>query len=191
MVAVANEMVAITTACRFVGMHVPDDIDYGRSMKVRCPFGEVYHSDSGAEAAMRVYIETNSAFCFRCGVSYSPVKLAAQAWDLSFKDAAVELLERIGHKPVSLADAWLHASTRDTAPDRTMLGEALKMFCARVAPDWDDAQFDPAVAAKLTRCLALLDLVNTEDDARTWLAGCKTAMATSLQPTKALPSASH
>lgn len=176
MVAEANEIVPMTTALRLVGTDVPDDIGYGRSLKIRCPFGEVYHSDQGSEASMRVYVDSNTVHCFsRCG-SFTPVSLVAAAWDLSRRDAAVELLERIGHKPVSLAEAWAEVIRRDDLPDRTLLAEALKAFCRRVDPSWDDDQFEPTVAATLSRCLDLLDRVTTTDDARTWLTGCKQAM---------------
>lgn len=186
-VAVANETVPITTACRLIGMSVPDDIGYGRAMKLRCPFGEIWHSDQGAEASMRVYVDSNSLYCFsRCGY-FSPVSLVAAAWDLTLRAAAVELLEHIGHKPVSLAEAWAQANRRDDTPDHTLLSEALKTYCRRVAPTWDDDQFHPHIAATLTRCLALLDRVTTAEDAHTWLAGCKQAMTrafTTVQSTR-------
>lgn len=176
MVTVANETVPITTACQLVGMSIPDDIGYGRSMKVHCPFGDIWHSDQGAEATMRVYVESNHVYCFsRCGY-FTPVSLVAAAWDLTWRNAAVELLERIGHKPVSLAEAWAQVGRRDDTPDQTLLGEALKTWCRRAAPDWDDDQFHPRIAATLTRCLALLDRVTTADEARVWLSGCKEAM---------------
>jgi hypothetical protein len=181
-VELANEQVSITAACLLVGMDVPDDTGYGRSMRVRCPFGDVYHSDQGAEAAMRIYPDSNSAFCFsRCGY-FTPVSLVATKWNISRHDAAVELLERAGIKPVSMAEAWAAAGIRDSPPDTTLLAEALKTFCARTAPDWADQQFDHRVAGTLARCFALLDKVGDDEDAHTWLAGCKTVMARALQP---------
>jgi hypothetical protein len=176
-VGIANEKVPITLACRLIGLDLADDIAYGRSLKIHCPFGEIYHVDQGHEAAMRIYPDTNSAFCFAgCGY-FSPVWLLAQAWDIDPTQAAVELLERAGIKPVSLAQAWAEASIVDAEPDRTALCEALKMYCRRTVPGWNALQFQPEVARTLARCLTLLDRVRTEDDAQRWLRVCKQVMA--------------
>lgn len=176
----ANEHVSIITAYRLIGMELPDDIEHGRATKVHCPFGSIWHSDQGIEPTMRLYVDNNTAFCFsRCGF-FTPVALVSMAWDITRKTAAVELLERIGRKPVSLADAWANITLHAEPPDRTTLSAALKIYCSRIAPDWSDVQFEPAVAGQLTRCLALLDLVKTDDDARTWLAACKTVMQRTL-----------
>lgn len=174
----ANDEVLITTACRLIGMDIPGDLS--ASLKVHCPFGAVFHSDHGAEATMRIYLDGNSAFCFsRCGY-FTPTGLVAMAWGISQRAAARELLERAGRRPLSLADAWAQAADATLAPDRTLLAEALKTYCARVCPGWADAQFRPAIAARLTACLTLLDLVRTPDDAELWLNGCKRAMAIAL-----------
>src|ERR1044072_7568207 len=116
-VGLANEQVAITAACRQIGMDLPDDIGYGRSVKLRCPFGDLYHRDGGAEASFRVYPDSNSASCFNCATTYTPPRLLAQAWGITARAAAVELLERAGIKPVSLAHAWAQVATRESAPD--------------------------------------------------------------------------
>ncbi len=178
-VTVANERVSISYACALIGLDLPGEV-YGRSVKLRCPFAELYHSDGGAEASFRVYPESNHAYCFTCATAYSPVWLVAQAWGLTARAAAVELLERAGIKPVHLADAWAHAAQRATAPDAALLAEALKTYCARVHPGWADAQFDPAVAGTLSACLALLDRVGDDVQAQQWLTGCKQAMAAAL-----------
>lgn len=180
-VSIANDKVPIVLACRWIGMNIDDDIAYGRSsVKVHCPFGAVYHSDQGVEPSFRIYPDSNSAYCFACSTYYSPVWLVAMAWDVQPAEVAVALLERIGVKPVSLADAWAKAAEREVAPDHSLLSEALKTFCARIAADWDDAQFEPAIAGLLSRCLALLELVTAEPDARQWLDGCKKVMRSAL-----------
>lgn len=180
-ITLANEQVSIAHACRLIGMDIPDDLGYGRSRKVRCPFGEIYHRDGGIEPAFRIYPDANAAYCFSCAVRYSPVWLVAQAWGITARAAAVELLDRAGIKPVSLADAWAHATRRDTPPDHTLLAEALKTYCARVCPDWDAAQFTPSTAGTLSRCLDLLDRVATDTDAQRWLDGCKLVMRRALR----------
>lgn len=177
-VAEANEQVLITTACRLIGMDVPDDM--GRSLKVHCPFGAIYHSDHGVEPTMRIYLDGNNAHCFsRCG-HFDPVSLVAMAWGITRRAAGLELLGRVGRRPLSPAEAWAQATEAGAQPDRAMLGEALKTFCARTCPGWEDAQFHPVVAARLTRCLSLLELVCHPGDAQLWLGGCKKAMTAAL-----------
>lgn len=175
-VTVANEKVPITVACQMIGMHIADEVAFGRSRKIHCPLGAIYHSDQGAEPAMRIYPETNHAFCFRgCG-SFTPVWLVSQVWGVSTTDAATMLLDRIGYKPASLADQWKHASTREVPPDISLLAEALKTYCGRIRSDWSTVQFDPEPAAMLNRCLALLDKVQDDSDAQLWLERTKLFM---------------
>ncbi len=179
-VTVANENVSITMVCRLVGMDIPEDLAYGRNVKVWCPFGDVYHTDGGDEAAMRIYVESNSVYCFAgCGY-FTPVSLAAHAWDLTRRAAARELLDRAGIVTAAPASVWQAALPHDEPVDHTLLAEALKTFCRRTVPGWERRQFEPEPAALLTRCLSLLDQVVTDEDARHWLSGCKRAVAARL-----------
>lgn len=179
-IALANEQVSIIYACQLIGMELPDDVGMRRSLKVTCPFGEIYHRDGGAEASFRIYPDSNSAYCFSCAVAYTPVRLVVAAWDGTPESVAVELLERAGLRPLSGAAAWTSAARYVPAPDATLLAEALKIFCARIDPHWHRRQFDPPVAAVLSRCLALLDWVDTPAAAGQWLAGCKQVMTRTL-----------
>lgn len=175
----ANDQVPIRTACALIGMRIPAEV--GSSLKVHCPFGAVWHSDHGREPAMRIYPESNHAHCFsRCG-HFTPVALVATCRGISQRAAARELLAHIGHSR-NLADLWHQATHHDRPPDRVLLGEALKTFCARTCPDWPDIQFSSDIAALLTRCLSLLDRVNTADDAVLWLDTCKQVMAKRCHP---------
>ena len=174
-ITVAEQVVPITVVCTLLGIVISDGA--GRPRKVRCPFGEVYHSDHGHAPAMRVYVQSNSAWCFACGVYYTPVTLAAQAWDCTRRVAATRLLEHIGHRPLSSAVAWVNATRSAQTPQRAQLAQALQTYCRRIEDAWARLQFDPLVAATLSRCLALLELVDDEHDAQQWLAGCKIAMA--------------
>lgn len=175
-VAVANEQVPIVTALQMFGVELPDDIGTGRSRKLHCPFGDVYHSDQGTSPAMRVYPETNSAYCFSCAAYFTPVSLAAKAMGCSAPQAAEQLLARVGYRPLDLAGQWHEAKTYEPDPDKALLADALKTYCRRKHPRWGQEQFEPEVAAVLTRCLSLLDLVKTAEDATAWLGGCKIAM---------------
>ena len=183
-VETANAKVPITVACQVIGMDLPDYAGYQRPLKVHCPFGEFYHVDGGLDPAMRIYPDSNSAYCFAgCGY-FSPVWLVAQACDVSTYDAAVSLLERVGHRPASPAQRWAQASTWESPPDVRLLSEALKTYCARICSHWSDQQFDPSVATTLTRCLALLDRVGTESEAQEWLHGVKIVMQRALDVRK-------
>lgn len=175
-VAQANELVPIEFACRLIGMHLPDGLGYRRSTKLYCPFGELSHIDGGLEKAFRIYVDANSAYCFAgCG-HFTPVWLVATAWGRDTRVVASELLERIGHRPPSLAQLWAQVTEPDSSPDRTLLREALQTYCQRICADWASRQFAPDVAATLTRCLALLDRVGDDATAQTWLDGVKLAM---------------
>lgn len=177
-ITVANEHVSILWVCRLIGMAVPDEVL--RPVKVRCPFGLVYHSDYGRDAAMRIYPEENRAHCFRrCG-HFSPVSLAATAWDRPQSEVAVELLDLAGHRPLSLAQIWAAAVTTEQPPDTTLLGLALRTYCARLDRDWSHRQYEPQIAMVLDRCLSLLARVRSDGDAHRWLSCAKTVMARAL-----------
>ncbi len=175
-IAVANEHVSIVTVLQMLGIELPDDIGAARSRKLHCPFGDVYHSDQGTSPAMRVYPETNSAYCFSCSAYFTPVSLAAKAMGTSMVAAAEQLLDRVGHRPLDLAGQWQQAKNYEPDPDKALLADALKTYCRRTHTGWETRQFEPEVAALLTRCLGVLDLVHTAEDATTWLAACKRAM---------------
>lgn len=171
-VALADEQVPIATACRMLGVEVPDE----GHRKVHCPFGATDHSDGGLSPALRVYPETNSAYCFNCSHYYTPVTLTSRALDVPNRAAALHLLDHIGYKPLDFATAWNSARQYEPELDKALLADALKTYCRRIDPAWPARQFDPAVAGVLTRCLSLLDLVTKADEVPLWLAGCKEAM---------------
>lgn len=179
-IAVANEQVSIVTAMSMVGVELPEGIGMSRSHKIHCPFGPVYHSDHGLSPAMRIYPDTNSAWCFSCSVYYTPVKLVSQAWDVDGELAAGRLLDHVGYQPVDMEQAWQQVSSFEPVLDKTLMAEALKTYCRRVCADWPSRQFEPGTAAGLTRCLAVLDLVGTDAEAQLWLAVSKAAMRQAL-----------
>lgn len=187
-IRLADAQVSILFACRLIGMRV-GDTDYGRSLKVHCPFGELYHTDLGADRAMRIYPDTNTAWCFACSAGYTPVRLVATAWGMPQADAALLLLDEAGLRLPSPAQAWARAvNPPEPAPQVSHLAEALKTFCARIDAAWSWRQFEPQAAARLTACLGLLDRVHTADDARQWLAGCKVVMTRALRGPETTPS---
>lgn len=175
-ITVANERVSIVTVCQMIGLDISDDVIDGRSRKLPCPFGEIYHSDHGRDPAMRIYADSNSAYCFSCQAYWTPVTLAARAMDVSNKMAATRLLDRIGYKPVDLAQAWKQVTHFEPEVDKAALAEALKTYCRRIEPQWARRQFESDIARHLTRCLSILPLVKSQTDVEVWLTRCKEVM---------------
>lgn len=174
----ANERVSIVKVCRLIGM----DVFEGAVGKMYCPFGMFNHSDGGAAKAFRIYTESNSAYCFSCRIYYTPVRLYAEAKDLRRNDAAMLLLEEVGWKPVSHAQRWADlVSPPEESVDLSMLALALRTYCARVCPEWDELQLNPEISELLSRCLGLLDRVRTGEEAEQWLETCKTVMSRKLE----------
>lgn len=187
LIAVADEKVPIIEVCRLLGVSAFGDVNEGSTRKVHCPFGAIYHSDGGVSMTMRIYADTNTAWCFNCTHGYTPTKMAARAWDMDRVTAAGRLLGHIGWFPPSLDEVWQELANYHPPVDIDQLAEALKTFCRRVTPDWAQRQFVPVVAERLSACLSLLALVSTDDDARAWLNGCKSAMLLVLQIPRTTP----
>lgn len=172
----ANKKVSIYLVCGLVGVDVSEGRE-GSSIKTYCPFGRFYHSDGGKEAAFRVYAETNSAYCFSCKKYFSPVSLYSSATDLSAKNSAEYLLEKIGYKKPTPEEIWNNVQPKDPEPDKSMLNKALRIYCQRISSDWSKEQFRPEVADILDRCLSLLDAVTTSQEAEYWLKSSKEIMS--------------
>lgn len=174
----ANAAVLISFVCNKIGMQVPDlDVQSGRPFKTYCPQGDLYHDDRNQSKAFKIYPNSNSAYCFACSEYFSPVSLYAKMMDMPFPAAATALLRLINYQPP--AELW--ESSDLLPPSAAALADALQVFCSRVDPSWQVHQFDSLVAGQLNRCLALLDRVNTEDDAAAWLQSAKNFMAQELR----------
>lgn len=176
----ANKRVSIFMVCALVGVEVSEGRE-GSSIKTYCPFGRFYHSDGGKEPAFRVYGETNSAYCFSCKKYYSPVSLYSSATDLSSRNAAEFLLEKIGYKKPTPEELWSSAQPVEPEPDKSLLNKALRTYCERVCVgegrDWHKDQFEPTISIILEKCLNLLDSVATSEDADFWMSGSKEIMS--------------
>ena len=172
----ANNQIQITDVLTKIGVFVPGTILNGGNKKIYCPFG-FYHSDGGITKAMRVYLKSNTVYCFSCSKRYSPVGLASAKWDCSWQNAAFRLLEDAGFKPKTLTERWAEATIQITnKPDLIALADALKMYCSGICTDWQTKQLDETIAETLNKCLGLLDLVQTDEDATKWLQTCKKVM---------------
>jgi len=80
-IAHANEQVSVYEFIEYVP-------DRSRPRKIHCPV----HDDRTKSA--QVYPDTNSLYCFTCGMSYDPVGLVAESEGLNVL-AAVEYIERL------------------------------------------------------------------------------------------------
>lgn len=179
LIELANERMGIVAACNHIGMGLPDHLS--SSMKVDCPFGSLYHLDGGTSRSMRVYAETNSAWCFAgCGY-FTPVRLIADDKDISEQDAAEHILDITHYVPPDFESQW-DALMAEVPPVNTAsLAEALKVACARMAHDWEELQFSSEVSSKLTACFALLPQLQTPEQAQKWLDVSKFVMQSVLQ----------
>ena len=179
LIELANERMGIVQACNHIGMGLPDYLS--SSMKVDCPFGSLYHLDGGASRSMRVYAETNSAWCFAgCGY-FTPVRLIADDQDLSEEDAAQHILDITNYVPPDFESQWEALMAEVPVVNTASLAEALKVACSRMAAGWEDLQFSSEVSAKLTACFALLPHLRTPEQAQRWLDVSKFVMQSVLQ----------
>lgn len=177
----ANELIDIADVLTTIGVFVPETIRNGGNRKLHCPFG-FYHSDGGLAKAMRLYRASNTVYCFSCSKRYSPVTLAAAKWDCSWNNAALQLLEDAGVKRKTLEERWTDAITPEIVKvDTIALAEALKMYCSAISSNWNILQLEEDVAVQLNKCLTLLKVVTTEDEAYRWLTTCKQVMKKMLE----------
>lgn len=181
-IQIANERLSIIDACNMLGMGVSDfSIS---SLKVWCPFGHLYHADGGTSKAMRIYPATNSAWCFACNLYFTPVKLIAMDRGITEVQAAESILVETNYVPPDYESRWESLTKTQPQVVEEDLGEALKVACSRMAPDWDERQFDEAVSRRLRQCLSLLPKVHTEDDSVKWLSMSKKIMQRELGVTQ-------
>ena len=175
LISQVNEEVSFLAVCRLVGMEVPDGLPAGGSVKVHCPFG-FQHRDHGAEAAFRVYPDSNSGYCFAgCGF-FSSVMLAATSWDCSHEEAARRLQDTFEVRGLDVGWEQAVQPVPPPAVDTAALAQALHSYCAREIPDWESVQFQPGPSEMLAKCLRLLGKVSSYEDAYKWLDVAKQAM---------------
>jgi hypothetical protein len=175
-IQIANEYVGIVDAASLSGV---DNADFGRA-KLYCPFGEFYHSDEGRTPALRIYADTNSAWCFACSKYFTPVGMYALAHDLSPEDAAERLLEISGYVRPTIDARWEAITNLRESVDTTALADALRVACNRMTKNWESLQYEEDVSTMFRKCLQLLPKVQTEEQATKWLASTKQIMLRTL-----------
>ncbi len=168
--AIANRAVPMPVACRAAGIRTPD-VYRDSGSKLYCPWGPVSHPDGGQEPAFRVWAD--HAWCFACSEYFTPVRLAAQVWEVSYEQAAIKLLDHVGYKPADYAHYWQEVS-RPPDLDHGAVAQALRNYCASLAPQ--DTLLERGPAEYLARCLGFLTQVKDEAGAQEWLALAKTVM---------------
>jgi hypothetical protein len=178
-IKLANELMGIIEACRYIDMHMGDFAV--ASIKTYCPFGEVLHEDGGRSKSFRVYPATNSAYCFACVKPYRPVSLIATDRDIPEFAAADLILEEKGYVPPDYEARWEAVTEQKQVTDADALGDALRLACSRMVPNWDDRQFEEGIATILRKCVAAAHKVTTDAEAREWLNTTKIVMKRALE----------
>jgi hypothetical protein len=172
---IANEEIPIAAVCRILGMDMPD-LAYMNSPKMYCPFSDL-HSDGGASKSFRTYADGNTAHCFACSKTWNVVTLYMDHTDQNYQDAARSLLEYFDIRTEDVDDRWQALIAPQTLTINTAeLAEALKLYCARVDPQWEERQFEPAVSATFGACLNLLQSIATVEDVEKWRTATKKVM---------------
>jgi len=145
------------------------------SPKLQCPYVGLFHNNP---KTLRIYPETNSAWCFSCREYMTPVSLIMAFKGLDESDACQWVKERVGYQPPDPEQVWESlVSEGGLELDTSYLAEALKVACSRMSTSWREEQFNDEVSRKLSQCLSLLPRVRTEEDADIWLSASKRAMA--------------
>lgn len=178
-IELANEKINIAQVFSIITGDDAPDLEFLDSGKLYCPF-DFTHADDGSKS-FRMYGETNSAYCFACGKRWSPVGLYADAEDLQWRDAAEALLRRFEIPQETTEDRWKALTEPQGFSINTAeMAEALKLYCGRICPDWEDRQFNDRISSILSRCLALLTAIKSEEDALLWLRQTKEIMRRAL-----------
>jgi hypothetical protein len=167
---IANERVSFDRAMQWAGQ--AGAVTRERGVKATCPA-------CGEAGALRVY--PSHGYCFAEQRRFSPVGLLAEVWEMDSETAAKAALDRVGYAPPGYPELW-ESAQRSPDPALDDLATALRLYCARVCPDWAARQYEDAVAGLLARCLGLLRSVRTEEDCRKWLTVSKTVMGRVLLP---------
>lgn len=181
LVELANEKIDMADIVRELGVFVPGD---GTNAKLVCPFEDLHYDKLSNPKSLRIYGDSNSAWCFVCNEYYTPVKVWAMHKDLTYPDAAQELLDRIGWVPPTQEAIWNDLLTEKPPElDQDALVETLKRYCARVNPEWETLQFDPVVSEQFNKCLEVLATVQTDQQIQKWLTASKYVMKKALGAT--------
>lgn len=152
----ANSQIKIESVLNDIfGEDIPEDVG---GWKAHCPEGSD-HSDGGASKSLKVYSDTNSAFCFSHNRKYTPVDLWKVHKNLKQNTAAAKgLLKHYGIRttPPTAEERWvaLEAELNTVKElDRDSLAESLLLF-ANSLPHYSVRQYEEPVLDLIGRILA-------------------------------------
>lgn len=153
------------------------EFTYGKSIKARCPFADIYHLTEDAGKSMRVYSDTNTGFCYMgCGV-LKPVSVYAKLNGVSYNEAAKFLLELVGHKLKTFDEKWQDAISEDASLNLEGYREALDELCFQHAHgQWGSLKYETSISSSFAQLLNILSKAQSYDDADKWLEVAKQHM---------------
>jgi hypothetical protein len=177
----ANDISIRDVLTNVLGTYIPEFTH--KSWKAYCPFGDL-HRDGGASQALRVYPDSNTAFCFAgCGFMNS-VKLIQRHTGLKTIKAARHLLRLYGlSEPATFEERFQAAlSPRARAASYTATLAAALHESLLANPLYEDLSLHPAVLEAIESQLQLLDDLDPDGTgASDWLhaasAHCRSALA--------------
>lgn len=155
------------TVMRDLGLEAPSRSDFTRPhMQIVCPFRHRHYNDDSNGRTFRIYLASNSGWCFKEALYFDSVTLWAEMRGLSRNAAVEELLSRYDpprvkvkprDRPVSLADlqAVLDAEPLDSS-NYAVLQQSLSLVRSR-----GDVQF---WFAKVKQARSALVLASTAVD---------------------------
>lgn len=163
------------------------EFTYGKSIKARCPYADIYHLTEDAGKSMRVYSDTNTGFCYMgCGV-LTPVSVYAKLNGMSYKDAAKFLLEKVGHKLKTFDEKWADAVSDYGPVNLQGYREALDEICFQYSNgDWVSMKYSSSISSSFSQLLSILDKAQSYDDADKWLGVAKQFMIKQIDKEKCL-----
>lgn len=161
----------------FFQVYVPDTEDT-KSWKTYCPFANE-HPDGGIDKNFRVFVGTNSAYCWTMHGYMTPCSIMAIFWGTSRLKAAKKLADMngLGKRPWRELFAELAAESElYIAPSGEYVIEALKMYL-NTKPEYVENKYDPntvkLVSAILNTLETLLSKKPNEEHLREWLTKAK------------------
>jgi hypothetical protein len=169
----ANKIVPLRIVLRMGNIYV-SEFTYGKSIKARCPYADIYHLTEDAGKSMRVYSDTNTAFCYMgCGV-LTPVSVYAKLNGVSYKQSALFLLEKVGHKLKTFDEKWEDAVNAVQPLNLEGYREALNEMCLFYTDgEWNSLKYSSSISSSFSKLLEILDKAQSYEDADRWLEAAK------------------
>jgi hypothetical protein len=175
-VDIANRIVPFRKVLGMTNIYV-SEFTYGKSIKARCPFADIYHLTEDAGKSMRVYSDTNTGFCYMgCGV-LKPVSVYAKLNGVSYNVAAKFLLETVGHKLKTFDEKWQDAVSEDRPLNLEGYREALDEICFHHSQgQWGSIKYATLVSSSFSQLLSILGKAKSYEEADKWLEVAKKHM---------------